>query len=212
MKKIKKSLLIYNRFKAIRRLIFKKNSLIYKNGWIASLSIPLDESGDYLPWMNYGIIHLLKKRLNNQLELFEYGCGYSTFFYAKRVKCVTSVEHNQEWYNTVRSMLPSNANVLYQPESRDGEYALKINQMNKEYHIVVVDGIDRVNCVKNSIPHLHPSGVILLDDSDRPEYKEAFDYAFEMGFRALDFIGLKPTGYREYSTSIIYRDMNCLGI
>lgn len=61
------SLLTYSSFKAIRKLIFNKNSFIRKNGWLLSMSnfTPYDDIGDYLPWMNYGIIHLLKQRLNN---------------------------------------------------------------------------------------------------------------------------------------------------
>jgi len=214
MRTQKSSLLTYSSFKAIRKLIFNRNSFLRKNGWLLSMSnsAPYDEIGNYLPWMNYGIIHLLKQRLNNQLELFEFGCGYSSLFYAKRVKSITSVEHNEKWYNTVRTMLPCNANVIYQSEDQDGKYARKITGMNKKYDIVIIDGIDRVNCVKQSIHHLQPSGVILLDDSDRAEYKEAFDYASEHGFRSLDFLGIKPTGYKEYTSSIFYRDKNCLGI
>jgi hypothetical protein len=78
--------------------------------------------------------------------------------------------------------------------------------------VVVVDGRDRVNCVKQAVSALSPRGVILLDDSQQDKYQEANEFAAAQGFRALDLEGLKATGKGLDRTTLFYRDGNCLGI
>jgi len=77
---------------------------------------------------------------------------------------------------------------------------------------VIVDAEERVECVKVASQYLTEDGVIILDDSHRDYYKEAFDFAREQGFRKLDFKGQKPAGISEYWTTVFYRPDNCLGI
>ena len=94
----------------------------------------------------------------------------------------------------------------------DGEYCRSIRRSGRTYHLVLVDGRDRVNCVKQSIDQLSQEGVVLLDDSEREGYREGIEYACSRGFRRLDFEGLKPTGGKPHRTTIFYRSENCLGL
>lgn len=94
----------------------------------------------------------------------------------------------------------------------DGEYCRVIKETDEKYDIVIVDGADRVNCVKQSIGCLSENGVLILDDSSRERYQAAFNYIKDMGFRVLDFEGLKPTKFDTSRSSIIYKDDNCLYI
>ena len=59
----------------------------------------------------------------------------------------------------------------------------------QQYDVVIIDGRDRVNCIKQSIKALSTEGVVLLDDSHREKYKEGIDYVKNNGFRSLDFEG-----------------------
>ena len=162
--------------------------------------------------MNYPIVSFLKNRLNKDHDLFEFGSGFSTFFYSKLVKSVNSVEYDKFWFDKLKQDLPENVKLHYKQKDVNGDYCRMGKLTGSLYDIVVIDGRDRVSCIKQSIGILKEGGVILLDDSQRKKYKEGINYAKSKGFRALDFEGLKSTGLETDRTTIIYKDNNCLGI
>jgi len=200
--------------KLLRRLLTKDNSFLYETGWIDSAlnGKPCDHEYEQIPWMNYQILIFLKERLKKNFDLFEFGSGFSTFFYAKKCKSVFSVEHNDEWYKQVSSTLPENASIIYKNEDIDGEYCRVIRQSDLFYDVVIVDGRDRVNCMKQSVDALSERGVILLDDSERDGYQEGIKFLVKCGFRLLNFEGLKPNKYRLSRSTLFYKDGNCFGI
>ncbi len=195
-------------------LVIKKNAYLTSTGWVKSLKrgVPCRPDGSPLPWMNYAVIAFLQKRLHKGLELFEYGSGYSTMFYAGLVKSVTSVEGNAAWYETVKNKVPANAQVMFREQDKNGEYCRAITAADRKFDVVVVDGRDRVNCIKQSLLSLSPQGVLILDDSHRERYQEIIAEVAAQGFRVLDFEGLKPAGWWNYRTTVFYRSDNCLGI
>ncbi len=173
---------------------------------------PQNANGEPLPWMNFSVIELLNERLNSTLNLFEFGSGYSTHFYAKRVKSVTSVEYDQQWYEEIDHAKPSNVDLIYQTYDDSGDYCSTIAKRGKAYDVVVIDGRDRVNCFKQCLSNLSSRGVIILDDSQRERYSDVFRIATENHFRVLNVAGLKPTGTARDQTSIFYRNDNCFGL
>lgn len=195
-------------------LLRSENSYLHKSGWFKSLhtGTPVDKDGNPIPWMNYPTIELLKERLKPEHTLFEFGSGYSTAFYAKYTKHVTSLEYDKTWLEVIKKNLPDNAELIFTEKDIDGEYCQSIKKTNKKYDIVVIDGRDRVNCLKQSLDNLSDKGVILLDDSHRERYKEGLDHAKEKGFKHLHLQGLKPTGYGYYRTTLLYKSNNCFGI
>lgn len=196
------------------KMMVRRNTYMHTTGWMESMrrGYPCRANGEAIPWMNFPIIDFLEERLNQEIILFEYGSGFSTSFYAKRVRHVSSVEYDQAWFEQVSSTTPDNVSLLYRKQDVDGSYCRTIKESGKRYDVVIVDGRDRVNCVKQSIHALSESGVIILDDSERPRYADAFAYAREHGFRILEFEGLKPTKLKPAKSSIFYREKNCLGI
>jgi hypothetical protein len=200
--------------RAYRLLIANKKSYLYTTGWMQSLRErkPIDSNEEPIPWMNFPIIQFLDERLTSNLSLFEFGSGYSTFFYASRVQTVTSLEYDQKWLDVIKLQAPQNVTLLFQEKDIDGDYCRAISSTQKQYDVVIVDGRDRVNCVKQSIAFLSPSGVVILDDSQRGYYQEGIDFAKAHGFKALHFVGLKATGAETDRTTIFYRQENCFGI
>ncbi|MDT7041969.1 hypothetical protein [Candidatus Nitronereus thalassa] len=200
--------------RAYNYLIRDKNSYLHTSGWMDSLHdwAPQDVVGDPVPWMNYPIIKFLKDRLKTDIHLFEYGSGFSTSFYAKLVHSVTSVEYDEAWFKVVEGQLPNNAKLIYRKQDIDGEYCRAISLSNQKYDVIIVDGFDRVNCVKQSVPYLSERGVILLDDSQREEYEEAYAFLKQKGLRFIEFEGLKATGNLLDRSTIFYRDRNCFDI
>lgn len=170
----------------------------------------MDAQGKPIPWMPYWITQMLDNRLKSHMRLFEYGSGASTNFYAARVHSVTSIEHDKSWQEAVAAHIPSNATVTLCAPPED--YPLAINKSDNQYHVVIIDGIHRNECMAACMSHITPDGVVILDDSNRPNYAPCFQTAARYGFRNLSLLGHKPGSIRLHQSSIFYRDANCLGL
>jgi protein-L-isoaspartate O-methyltransferase len=208
LKKSAASLLAY------QRLILNKKSYIHTSGWYESLrnGFPCRADGSPIPWMNYSIVTFLEQRLQSDQTMFEYGSGFSTKFYAQRVQSVTSVEHVQKWFDLMMTEKAENMSMIQVDKDQDGQYCRAIQQNDNRYDVIIVDGRDRVNCVKQSYQQLSDRGVMLLDDSERDRYQEAMTFMQNNGFRQLDFEGIKPKDKKLSRTTLFYRPDNCFGI
>lgn len=205
--------------KAYQKLIkASSNSYLYSTGWIRSLQEgkPVDRFGSPLPWMNYPVVSFLKERITTDHSMFEFGSGYSTLFYANLCKSIISVEHDEKWLGEIKPELPENSKIILCPKDQDGEYcrsAMKVSRMSEApFDLIVIDGADRTNCMKQSMQALSSRGVFILDDTDGKTFSECKIIAEKEGFRYINFQGLKPTGKHNESTAIFYRDNNALGI
>ena len=75
---------------------------------------------------------------------------------------------------------------------------------DESFDLVLVDGQDeRVGCVESAAPKLKRGGLLVLDDSDRPEYRRV-DRVLESWPRRV-FIGLKPYPLTASETAIYRR-------
>jgi len=202
---------VTSRLLALRSL--SRVSHLRSSGWFESFrkGMSVDASGSPIPWYTYGAIRFLAGRVNPAMSLFEYGSGNSTLWWSTLVGRVTSCEHDAEWYRMMRGRLPAAVTYIQADEST-GEYARQIEGQNATFDIVVIDGRDRVQCAKSSVAALTPAGVIVWDNSDRPDYREGYEFLRELGFRRVDFWGMGPINTYEWSTSIFYRSDNCLGL
>jgi hypothetical protein len=211
---LKKQFPIYFQYKAFKVLVLNQGSYLHQTGWLKSLKEerPIDRDGAGIPWMNYSVIKFLEKRLTKDLDLFEFGSGYSTSFYARLVKSVTSVEHDEIWHQRIKEKISANVELIKTTLDHDGVYCRTVNASHRKYDVVIVDGRDRVNCIKQSVNALSEKGVILLDDSQHEKYSEGIAYARENGFLNVFFEGLKPCGNATEQTTILYRRNNCLGL
>ena len=183
-------------------------------GWFTSFDNQqaTDNNGEPLPWVTYSFIDFIKPRLHKNLSIFEFGSGSSTLFYAKYVKRVVSVEHDEAWYNKIVKNKAKNAEMIFSKLEPGGEYSKKAAALAELFDIIIVDGRDRVNCCMNSVAALTPAGVIVLDDSERPEYDKARAFLKEAGFKELSFSGISPGLFYLKATSVFYKTENCLHI
>jgi len=181
-------------------------------GWFQSYHSKrsVDAEGNPLPWYTYPFILFLKPRVKPTFEVFEYGSGNSTKWYASRVKHITAVEHEEAWVNIVRPGLPANAEILFR-ELGD-TYIQAIRETGKKYHIIVVDGRKRVKCTMFASEYLTEDGVLILDNSERKFYDQAKSFMEKRGFKRLDFYGMAPIVSHETCSTVFYRPGNCLDI
>lgn len=195
-------------------LLTDENSYLKATGWKESAKrrLPSGVDGSPIPWMNYPIIAFLNKRLHKDINLFEYGSGYSTLFFAERVKFVRTIEYDEKWFELINQKLPENTEIHYVKNDVDGKYCRAIGMTEEKYDVIVIDGRDRVNCLIQGIDRLNESGVIIFDDSQREKYLEAFHYARSKGFKVLDIEGMTAKKFDLNTTSVIYRNVNCLGL
>jgi len=213
--KIKKVINVLTQPKIFKQLIsMNESGYLNEIGWINSFKnqIPMDKNSKPLPWVTYGFIDFISGRLNKNMDIFEYGSGNSTLWYGEKVNSVTSVEHDKNWYEKVKNSMPKNVTINYQELVYNGEYSKFSSISNIKFDIVIVDGRDRVNCVKNAINSIKEDGIIVLDDSEREAYKEGIEFLINHNFKKLDFWGISPGLFYKKNTTIFYKANNCIDI
>jgi predicted O-methyltransferase YrrM len=171
----------------------------------------VNDRGEPIPWITYPSIQFIEPRLRPEMSVFEYGSGFSTQWWAKRVQRVVSCEHDREWYERTRAGVPGNVQMIHASREQH-EYSNQILKYSNEFDVIVIDGRDRVLCAQNSVAALKPTGVILWDNAERAEYQPGCQSLLQQGFRRVDFWGLSPMVIWENMTSLFYRDGNCMGL
>ncbi|MFB0534673.1 MAG: FkbM family methyltransferase [Anaerolineae bacterium] len=203
-----KVLAVLNFDAAVR--LFRSSALV-DEGWYESYRTKqsINKGGEPIPWYTYSFIHFIEPRLKPEFRVFEYGCGNSTIWYARRVKGIVAVEHDIQWAAKVTAILPANARAILK-DPNEG-YVQEIDQHGL-FDIVVIDGVKRVECAPAALGHLKVDGVVVWDNSDLEKYSEGLKLFTDHGFREIAFNGMGPINTYSWRTSILYRTNNCLGI
>lgn len=215
MSKFKSLLNVLSKPERLKALLsYNEKGYLTDIGWFKAFDTksPVDKDGNPIPWVTYSFIDFITPRLNKHQAVFEFGSGNSTFFYAKYAGMVVSVEHDKEWYEKINVQKPGNSEMIYCELVPDGDYCRMPIKLEELFDVVIVDGRDRVNCCKQAVNVLTPAGVIVLDDSERAKYREAIDFLTKAGFKHLPFSGISPGLFYNKSTSVFYKEGNCLGI
>jgi spermidine synthase len=215
MKAIKKIIWQFLNFLGIGGMVqLQLQSGLKEDGWFKSFhkKQSINRKGEPIPWNNYSFLKFIEPRLQKTFEIFEYGSGNSTIWYAQRVKNIKAVENDQNWVNLVKLHLPANAEVVYKMLNEAKDYVQEVKLADKQYDIVIVDGRRRNDCAIFAFDYLKPNGVMILDNSERADYQPIFEFMQAKGFKHLDFWGMPPSVAMNTCTTIFYRDDNCFGI
>lgn len=209
---------IYQKVYALRhlqKLSMRKGSYLVETGYINSIKRmePVNKEGEPIPWMNYSFIDFLEPRLKRNMKIFEYGSGYSTLYLSDKVKSITSIEYDKDWFEKVAQDLKVKDNCRIEFYPAPEKYVKAIKDLDEgPYDLIIVDGRDREECIKYVIPFLSEGGVVILDDSWKAKFDKVFEYFQENGFKEISFTGLKAGGMIIEKTTVFYRDNNVLGI
>jgi hypothetical protein len=151
-----------------------------------------------VPWWTYAAIAEIDayiQKLGYKPTVFEYGSGASTVWLAKRCQKVISIEHDKNWYESLKSKIANLHNVelvLTQPDSINIDkkyqsqkaknqnfksYVTKITELNQTFDIIIIDGRSRAACLEACLPFLKVNGIIILDNSNRKRYQNAIENA-----------------------------------
>ncbi len=166
----------------------------------AKLGKSVDKNGDPIPWHSYPAIEYLGQLDFSDKQVFEYGSGNSSLYWAGRAKSVTSIEDNEKWYHEMKQLiLPNNELRLVLDQSA------YVDEIKKgRYDVIIIDGEQkptRIKCTEIAPDYLNEGGMIILDNSDW-----CFEAAELLRSRPnlieVDFAGFVPIIARPITTSI----------
>lgn len=190
--------------------IFRKNVRLLSRHFGQWRSIrkkmAVDFNGEPIPWYTYPAIEYLNSFDFSECEVFEFGSGNSSHYWAKRCQSVTSVESDAEWAAEVKIQKSPNQSILHRPNESD--YVSALTDQGKSFDIIVIDGRWRRACTEATPALLKKDGVIILDNSDREEERECAALLRGQGFFQIDFNGFGPINGYCWTTSILFRCEN----
>lgn len=189
-------------------------SPVVLSGWLTSLrrGASINARGEPVPWITYPCQEVLERQLPKDLSVFEWGCGNSTRWWARRSIRVTSVEHDEAWKARIAPQLPPFCTILHQAADSPAYATAIAGAGGGPFDIVVIDGVQRNACAEACLEYLSPRGVIIWDNTDRDEYAPGTARLRQAGFLRVDFWGMCPGVLDLSCTSIFFRPGNCVGI
>lgn len=140
----------------------------------------IDSKGNIFPWFTNSFLKELAKWDISNWDIFEWGSGYSTLWFSQNCKNLTTIEHSLEWGKAVQASLDKlnikNVSLKIRKGSKQEDigdngletsYVEAIEEENKKYDCIIIDGIHRNDCAFKAIKHIKPGGIIILDNADQ---------------------------------------------
>jgi hypothetical protein len=157
-------------------------------------------AGEPVPWLGYPVLEWLSSVVDPEMKVFEYGAGHSTLWFAPRVRELVSTEHDTGWSATVSKLLPTNAEVSLRRTGGDAtlgahpdEYVDHLREYPAgHFDLILIDGMARADCVTAALELAGPETAIVLDNADRPRYREAVERLAAARLCEVDFVGIAP--------------------
>lgn len=223
--------ILNNRFWLARKLVaavmIDPGNVRFIGEWLRSRRPNRSALAEGRPWMTFRAVTALDRLIKPHFSGFEFGSGGSTIYFASRVAALVTIEHDQAWFANVQSTLDSkrlsncrcrlvepvvatNGRPLA-PSIRFGnaaadfsDYAGAIDTFpDRSFDIISIDGYSRCACARHTRPKLKPGGILILDNSDRPDYLPIFKLFDD--WKRCDFYGIGPYRRTPWQTSIWQR-------
>lgn len=132
------------------------------------------------PWFVPAAIDYIERELRPDFVGFEWGCGRSTEWFARRVRHVTSIEGRRAWFDEISRRVVNGelaaritlrlAEVTTEHDFIQEEierYAGAIDEVaDGSLDFVVVDGHFREACLRCIGKKLRPGGLLIIDNSE----------------------------------------------
>ena len=163
----------------------------------------VDAQGAVIPWYTYPAIEYLASFDFSDCEVFEFGSGNSSLYWAGRARSVVSVEDDQAWFATVNRKLLPNQMLLHRADA--AAYVGALAEQGRLFDVIVIDGNWRERCVQEAPKYLQPGGMIVLDNSDRMIELECGKVLRALGFIQVDFSGFTPINRYCSTTSMFLK-------
>jgi hypothetical protein len=130
-----------------------------------------------VPWLTKTANTFLETYLQSSDCGWEYGSGKSTIWFARRVKYLTSVEHDPRWFERVSIRLDKNKllNVDYLLRPREPGVSEKdmpayvqglVEVEDESLDFIIIDGIFRDHCALIAQEKIKPNGILIIDNAN----------------------------------------------
>jgi hypothetical protein len=120
-----------------------------------------------MPWLTREAIEILEDRLKPTDVGLEWGSGRSTVWFARRIAQLTSIEHNDSWYNRVKNVLSDLAPLDAEEQEQPGYVRVAAGQQKASFDFILVDGRLRDKCTELALQLIKPGGMLIIDDAAR---------------------------------------------
>lgn len=153
------------------------------------------------PWLPPGFLEWFNELDTKDWVLFEWGSGYSTPWFANRVKKLYSIEHDSQWYKKVLNLVEGRKNVeVLRFDVGSPQYITCIDRFpDRHFDCILIDGRRRVDCVRRAIAKT--KYMLILDNGLRSTYMEARNLLGDWSVKVFDF----PGNPKESSTLVYTR-------
>ena len=128
------------------------------------------------PWMQNADIRAIESVIEelSPQRVLEWGAGGSTIYWPPKFGFIQewiAIEHNEEVLADLRGRVGGSV-ILLHIEVDDLDY---LNPAEGKFDLILVDGRDRVRCVRAGLDMLAEGGVVLLHDALRIRYSELWE-------------------------------------
>ncbi|CAF1293081.1 unnamed protein product [Adineta steineri] len=138
--------------------------------------------------------NIIRLYLNKSHTMLEYGSGYSTLYFSQFVNAYYSIEHNEQWYKTIKSLIDhspiissiikkyilipikpgykgwldgySDGNKIQFHDYINAVHSLNVNKFDR----VLIDGRARVDCAFEIYSYLDKNSIIFVHDYTNRDY------------------------------------------
>jgi predicted O-methyltransferase YrrM len=131
-----------------------------------------------LPWLTQTAVSFLADYLRPQTDIgIEWGSGRSTVWFSKYLRHLTSIEHDEKWYQQITERLKHAGcqNVDYRLSTMAisanptlDEIAAYLKPVaciaDSSLDFALVDGMARDHCALTVLPKLKPGGLLVIDN------------------------------------------------
>lgn len=132
------------------------------------------------PWFVPEAINYIEKEIKPEFVGFEWGCGRSTEWFARRVRHITSVEGRRSWFDEVSRRIASadlknkvtmclaevTTEHQFSPDEIERYVSVIDTFSDSSLDFVVVDGHFRDECLQRVGKKLSSEGLLIIDNSD----------------------------------------------
>jgi len=161
------------------------------------------------PWIVPAAIGWLRRRIRRGWTILELGAGRSTPWFARRAGTVLSLEDNLYWHQHTTERLREEELEVDLRLTTVEEFPRAVARFgDQSFDLVVVDFLEapkvsRIDALRPAREKVRPGRHLLLDDSDRPGYAEAYELL--SGWRRRRFTGIKDGWPEACETTIFTR-------
>lgn len=120
----------------------------------------MDERGMIMPWYTRPCLEWLITLPLDQMSVFEYGCGNSTFWYKSVGANTFGVDDKLEW---LPELLHDHAFLKEQCA-----YTMAIQFYGRVFDLIIIDGLYRDDCTEFALRCLAPGGYLIADNFEQP--------------------------------------------